>query len=213
MVNYNNGKIYKIEPITGGEEGDVYVGSTCEKYLCSRMGGHRRKYKSWKNGHKNFTTSFLLFDKYNVENCAITLLELVNAKSKDELVAREKHYTQSMKCVNKIVVGRTHKEYYQDNKEIIAEKVSKYHQDNKELILKGQSEYRKNNKEVISKRGAEYNRNNKEAIAKRKAEYRKNNKNTIAKYKAEYCKNNKEAIAKSGVAYRLKKKQEKTQEN
>ena len=28
MVNYSFGKIYKIEPITGGEEGDVYVGST-----------------------------------------------------------------------------------------------------------------------------------------------------------------------------------------
>jgi len=45
MVNYGNGKIYKIEPIVGHEEGDVYIGSTTNKYLSKRMGVHISKYK------------------------------------------------------------------------------------------------------------------------------------------------------------------------
>ena len=41
MVNYSNGKVYKIEPISGGEEGDVYIGSTTKRYLSQRMNTHR----------------------------------------------------------------------------------------------------------------------------------------------------------------------------
>ena len=32
MVNYNNGKIYKIEPIVDHDEGDIYFGSTTKQY-------------------------------------------------------------------------------------------------------------------------------------------------------------------------------------
>ena len=38
---YNNSKIYKIEPICDYGEGEIYIGSTCEKYLSNRMCGHR----------------------------------------------------------------------------------------------------------------------------------------------------------------------------
>ena len=40
MINYSNGKIYKIEPING-EDGDVYVGSTTKEYLSQWMATHR----------------------------------------------------------------------------------------------------------------------------------------------------------------------------
>ena len=32
MTNYNNGKIYKIEPICEYDEGDIYIGSTTKEY-------------------------------------------------------------------------------------------------------------------------------------------------------------------------------------
>ena len=41
MVNYNNGKIYKIEPIVDHDEGDIYIGSTTKQYLSMRMDKHR----------------------------------------------------------------------------------------------------------------------------------------------------------------------------
>ena len=131
MVNYNNGKIYKIEPISGGEDGDVYIGSTTSKYLSQRMVEHRSGYKRWKNGKKERkTTSFNLFDKYGVKNCQICVLELVNVNTKDELLAREGFYIKSIICINKHIMGRTKAEYYQDTRESKAE----YQEDNREKI-------------------------------------------------------------------------------
>ncbi len=115
MVNYSNGKIYKIEPICDHDEGDIYIGSTTKQYLSQRIDKHRSNYKSWKNNKCNKVQVFEIFDKYGVSNCQIVLIENVNAESKDELLAREKHYIKSVKCVNKNIPGRTMKEYYQDN--------------------------------------------------------------------------------------------------
>ena len=125
MVNYNDGKIYKIEPICEHDEGDIYIGSTTRDYLSSRMAIHRQVYNKYKKGKSHFITSFILFDKYGIENCKIYLLELVNANSRDELEAREGHYIRTLKCVNKLIAGRTKKEYgqiyYLANRERLSE--------------------------------------------------------------------------------------------
>ena len=106
MVNYNNGKIYKIEPICNGEEGDVYIGSTTKEYLSQRFANHKSDYKRWKNGKAGKTFSYEIFDKYGFENCHIVLLELVNVNSKDELLAREGFFMKLMPCVNKKIEGK-----------------------------------------------------------------------------------------------------------
>jgi hypothetical protein len=118
MVNYNNGKIYKIEPING-EEGDIYIGSTTKDYLSSRMCSHRSIYNTFLKNHKkgNNTTCSILFEKYGVDNCNIILIENVNASSSDELKAREAFYIQSMICVNRNVPLRTREQYEIDNKD------------------------------------------------------------------------------------------------
>ena len=50
MVNYSNGKIYKIEPICEHNEDDIYIGSTTKQYLSQRMDKHRSDYKRWQQG-------------------------------------------------------------------------------------------------------------------------------------------------------------------
>lgn len=112
VVNYNNGKIYKIVPNQGDE---VYIGSTTRDRLCQRMEGHRSAYFRFKNGKGGKITSCDLFDKYGIENCEIELIELVNCNSKDELHVRERFWIKSSNCVNKNIAGRSKKEYYQDN--------------------------------------------------------------------------------------------------
>ncbi len=47
MVNYENGKIYKIESHLGDK---LYIGSTTKQYLSQRMDKHRTDYKQWLNG-------------------------------------------------------------------------------------------------------------------------------------------------------------------
>ena len=134
MVNYNNGKIYKIEPICTHDECDKYIGSTTKEYLSQRMDKHRNNYKQWKQGKRSKTRSFELFDKYGVENCKIILIELVNASCKDELHSREAHYIKMLNCVNKVVPLRSEREYRADNKDKIKEHKKQYYQDNKEKI-------------------------------------------------------------------------------
>ena len=55
MINYNNGKIYKIEPIFEHDEKDIYIGSTTKQHLSQRMAFHRGGYKGWKNNKQNKT--------------------------------------------------------------------------------------------------------------------------------------------------------------
>ena len=53
MVNYTNGKVYKIEPtVEMLDEGDIYIGSSAKEYFSQRMETHRQKYRQWKKGGK-----------------------------------------------------------------------------------------------------------------------------------------------------------------
>ena len=139
MVNYTNGKIYKIQKIGG--EGLSYVGATTNNYLCQRFEKHKYDYKRWKAGLFNKITVFEIFDKYGIENCSITLLEPVDCKTKDELTAREAHYIRSEKCVNKKIEGRTKKQYYIDHRDKIIKKQKLYYIDHKDERLDYQRKY------------------------------------------------------------------------
>ena len=110
--DFSKGKVYKIEPICDHDEGDIYIGSTTKDYLSQRLVMHRSNYKEWKQGKRPLTTSFNLFDKYGIKNCQIILLESVNAKNCNELEAREAHYIQSLKCVNKHIPNGLFTVYY-----------------------------------------------------------------------------------------------------
>ena len=146
-INYNNGKVYKIEPIIDHDEGDIYIGSTTKQYLSQRMTAHRAQYNQFKkNKVKINIRSYELFNKYGVENCNIILLELVNVNSKEELLMREAHYIKTLQCVNKVIPLRTLKEHYIDNKEKMSLKNKQYRDNNKEKI----KQYRDNNKEKMS---------------------------------------------------------------
>jgi hypothetical protein len=156
MVNYSNGKVYKIEPIIEMlDEGDIYIGSTCKIYLSQRMDSHRQKYRKWNGTGPIYAyySSYDLFDKYGIENCKITLLEVCSCNSKHELKARESHYIRTMKCVNKNIPNRTKKDWVADNKEYLInyrknyrianiEKEKDWVADNKEYLINYRKNYR-----------------------------------------------------------------------
>jgi hypothetical protein len=141
MVNYGNGKIYKIESHLGDK---IYIGSTTKEYLSQRMDTHRSSYNSWKHEKRNRTTSFELFDVYGIENCQIVLIESCPCNSKDELISREAFYIRSLDCVNKNIPDRSPQElgktYRKNNKEIIIEKKKLYYEKNKETILEAKKQ-------------------------------------------------------------------------
>ena len=121
MVNYNNGKVYKLECLTTGL---IYIGSTTKEYLSQRLADHIRAFRMYQNGKGYLITSFKVLENNNYR---IELLESVNCSSKDELHTREGHYIRTLDCVNRCVMGRTMKEYcaeyYTKNKKEIQDRM------------------------------------------------------------------------------------------
>lgn len=166
MTNkYANGKIYKIE---SDETNDVYYGSTTQK-LSQRMAGHRSDYKRYKEGKFSFVTSFEIL-KY--DDAKIYLVETFPCNSREELEARERHWIKNSDCVNRIQPGRTDKQYYEDNKEIISQKHKQYREDNADKIKESNKQYKQDNKDKISASGKQYRESKKEAIKQKNHDYK-----------------------------------------
>ena len=127
---YKNGKIYKIVDIGYNK---CYIGSTID-LLCKRMGKHRDAYKQYNNGKAGKTTAFELFAEYGIENCKIELVEIYPCNSRTELQAREGYHIKNEECVNKVICGRTVKEYRSDNIEYIHARAKTFRGEHKEEI-------------------------------------------------------------------------------
>ena len=153
MVNYNNGKIYKIECLTTGL---IYVGSTTKDYLSQRLAKHIKSYKEHLKGKGKNMTSFKILENNNYR---IELLEEVNCETKDQLHIREGHYIRTLECVNRCVMGRTPEQYRDENKDKIKqyyqnkkEEVKQHYEENKDIKLKQVKEYYETNKEKIKQK-------------------------------------------------------------
>lgn len=147
MVNYQQGKIYKIVcNITG----NIYVGSTCKPKLSQRLSQHRASNKQYTNQKTtSYCTSFQILDNGNYD---IILLENYPCETKDELTARERFHIESHDCVNKYIPGRTKAEYYDDNREHITKYMAEYRVNNRETIAEYNAEYYVNNRDNIINR-------------------------------------------------------------
>jgi len=111
MVNYQLGKIYKIVDNTNG---NIYVGSTCESTLARRLANHVSDYKRYLKSNENYMTSFSILKNNDYE---IILIEAFACYSKDELHARERHFIETLKCVNKLLPIRLLEEEEKDDDE------------------------------------------------------------------------------------------------
>ena len=188
MNKYHNGKIYKIVDVGYNK---CYVGSTTEK-LSMRMVRHRSDYKRYKNGKINKITSFDLFDKYGIENCKIELVENVKCETKEELLKKEGEYIRQTDCMNKLLVGRTKKEYCEDNREEVLNQHKKYRDEHKMEKQETDRIYREKNSEKIKEKqkeviqclcGATYTRRNKARHEKTKRHIEHSNSTSYIKEK------------------------------
>jgi len=140
-VNYRDGKIYKLHSLQN-PDAPPYYGSTAQDHLSKRLSGHVKLHKRYQKGQTNFTSSFPILDAGDYQ---ITLVEKYPCNSVDELRARERHYIENNVCVNKTIPGRTHKEWFRDNKEHIAAYKQRYRQQNSATLAAYQKTYQKLN--------------------------------------------------------------------
>ena len=141
------GIIYKI---TCNETGEVYIGST-RRQLSLRMTEHKSDFKRYTLGNKDFMTSFRIIERGNY---SYSLIETVECENTKQLEARERYYIETHECVNKIIIGRTDKEYREANKDNISRIKEVYYEANKDSIKEYQKQwhrdYRNANKEKIN---------------------------------------------------------------
>ena len=167
MVNYANGKIYKIVCNTTGL---CYIGSTCST-LAKRLNSHKKDFKRFQNSEGNFITSFKVLEN---NNYIIELVELVACDNKIDLHKRERFHIENIICVNKYIVGRTDAEYRaatKDRKKIVDRQYALNHVE--QIKLQQQKYYSNpNNAETAKARSMAYYTINADIINARNRERR-----------------------------------------
>ena len=139
MPDYANGKIYKIVDNTNN---NVYIGSTC-KTLKQRLSGHVSACKRYLKGKNNYITSFDIIKNNDYE---ILLVESFPCDYKDDLLARERYWTNKIDCINKNKPGllnelgqgeynkQYNKQYKAENQEQINEYNKQYYVENQDHL-------------------------------------------------------------------------------
>jgi len=153
MSKYKNSKVYRI--ISDSNPDLVYYGSTYCK-LSNRLSKHKNNYKRYLKEKSHYVTSF---DLIKLDDCKIILVEKYPCTDKEELRMRERFYIENNQCVNKVIPGRTKKEYYKDNRENIEENSKIYYENNREKISKRCKKYYENNKEKCEEYYKQYREN------------------------------------------------------
>ena len=153
--DFRKGKIYKI---INDYNDDVYIGSTCD-ILTKRFSCHKSSIN--RKCHLPFYKLILEigFDRFRIE-----LIEDYPCEDIYQLRQREGFYIRQLGTLNKLVAGRTRKEYNEEHKEQRKE----HYENNKDIILEKQKEYRENNREVILEKQKEYYLENKDYFRKKK---------------------------------------------
>jgi hypothetical protein len=195
---YENGKIYMI---TDNAYTEKYIGSTTVG-LSSRIAQHRRNYKRYKDGKYHFITIFDLFDKYDINNCKIELIEEAPCDTKEQLRKIEGQHIRNENCINKRIEGRTDKEYYEEYKIKLLEDKKEYYKNNINRIKARKKAYYENNKEKDNARSREYREKHKDELNEKNRIYQKENREKLLEKRREYVKNNYEKIrAKVACSY------------
>jgi hypothetical protein len=94
MVNYENGKIYKV---VCNKTNLIYIGSTCRP-LNKRLIDHRQSYRQFLNQNYN---NHSIFEIIKNNDYKIELVEQFPCENKQELLKKEREYILSTTCVNK----------------------------------------------------------------------------------------------------------------
>ena len=187
MPDYQKGKIYKLYSVSNEEL--VYYGSTIET-LSRRLSKHVYDYK---NNSGCTSKKVIAVGDYKIE-----LVENYPCFNKQALERREGEFTKNNMCVNKIIAGRTKKEYLEDNKEKIKEWQKEWREDNKEHKKQYDKELYQNNKEAIAEKAKKWREDNKQQLTEKKKEYYQNNKEQIVEKAKKYREDNKEQISEKG---------------
>jgi len=136
MNKFEEAKIYTIRNIESPF--DIYVGSTIQKYLCQRFAKHLQDCRKGKN--------CLLYQRMRdtrLTNWYIELYETYPCNNRGELLKREGEIIREIGSLNKNIAGRSVKQWYNDNKQMVIDRMKIYYKVNRDVRLAYQKDYNK----------------------------------------------------------------------
>lgn len=173
MPDYQKSKIYKL---WSPSKNIVYIGSTTEP-LATRLSKHNYNYKVYnKDNTKGYCISYLILD---CEDYKIELLEQYPCNNKTQLLKKEGEHIRNNECVNKIIAGRTIKEWYKDN----IDKIKEYRLTNTDKMKEYKKQYRLDNIDSIKEKAKQYRIDNKDKLKEQSKKYYEANKEKWIKKK------------------------------
>ena len=178
-ARYQNGLIYKIVSKDPSMT-DCYVGSCCSFYR--RKSQHKSDCNNEKSREYNRNVYKFIRKNGGWENWDMIEIKKYPCETKRELELEERKNLEELNAtLNSHMPIRTHKEYYETNKEKICNRVREYAKKNKEHIRIIKKDYYEKNKEHISQFNKDYYEKNREDIIKTSKEYYEKNKEDILK--------------------------------
>ena len=158
---------------------------------------HRRDYKKYCNDNdktKAYPRSMMLFDEYGIDNCKIELIEDYPTDKREDLLRRQGFHIKNTDCLNKIVSGRTKKEYYDDTREHHLEHQKQHRLDNLENYKAKDKAYGEKYKEKINARQRQAYQEKRGERIEAMCKYREEHKAQLRKQQREYYAQNKDEI-------------------
>ena len=160
MVNYKNGKIYKLIDNTNG---NIYIGSTTQP-LSRRLDGHRAHYKDYLNGDDTRRTC-ISFKIIKNNDYKIILICNYPCNNIEELHKIEQKYIDEYDCINQQRAYLSKEQRKKDMKQ--------YRIDNIDKMKKNDKKRYELNKDKIKKQAMDYHWKHKERNNNRANELRK----------------------------------------
>ena len=193
MSDYSKSVIYMIKKKDDDDNENVYVGST--KDFTKRKWEHKTRCNNPNSKGYNYKIYKYIRENGGWDEWEMIAIETYPCESKRELEIRERFHIETLKPkLNKNIPTRTHKEYRDDNKEVIKEKKKQDYIDNREYKLLKQKIYVENHKDEKKKYDKQYRLDNKEKINEVKkiydTKYRKTSKRiewATSKIKCDIC--------------------------
>mgnify|MGYP000586740221 CR=1 FL=1 len=178
MVNYSNGRIYKL---VGG--GKTYVGSTTLK-LSQRKAKHKCDYKRWcEDGSRSKISSYEVMKSGEYD---IVLIEEWPCENKEQLLQRERYWIERLDCVNQVLPGRGRREWFATHKEHLHRYNKRRYEENKEADNQRSRDYRVKHKERLREKDKERYQKRRQEMKARTNRYYHANREKALKRQKEY---------------------------
>ncbi len=161
---YKNGKIYTIR--YRGDDSLIYVGSTCLP-LHQRFYVHKNTCFNQNSKDYNIYLYQTIRKTGNINDWYIELYENYTCENKEQLLKREGEIIRELGTLNKVISGRTDKEYYIDNKDKILDQRKEYYGIKKEEIKQKKKEKYTDNKDKVLEQMKAYYITRKDELSKK----------------------------------------------